>query len=121
MGETWARTASASSIRLAITCPRIPEDRASINALVPVKGTVLGDMLFGHAACEDRSTSNSCGAVAIGADHHADSRMVRLSPGREAMSDMTQAMCFLAGAKLGIFTGFDKLLDRGAERGRRLR
>ncbi len=34
--------------------------------------------------------------------------MVRLSAGRESMSEMTQAMCFLAGAN-SIFTG-DKLL-----------
>jgi biotin synthase len=34
--------------------------------------------------------------------------MVRLSAGREAMSDSTQALCFLAGAN-SIFTG-DKLL-----------
>jgi biotin synthase len=34
--------------------------------------------------------------------------MVRLSAGRESMSDATQALCFLAGAN-SIFTG-DKLL-----------
>ena len=34
--------------------------------------------------------------------------MVRLSAGRESMSDSTQALCFLAGAN-SIFTG-DKLL-----------
>lgn len=35
-------------------------------------------------------------------------RMVRLSAGRESMSESTQALCFLAGAN-SIFTG-DKLL-----------
>jgi biotin synthase len=34
--------------------------------------------------------------------------MVRLSAGRESMSEMTQAMCFMAGAN-SIFTG-DQLL-----------
>jgi biotin synthase len=37
--------------------------------------------------------------------------MVRLSAGRESMSDETQALCFLAGAN-SIFTG-DKLLTTG--------
>ncbi|MCU0208933.1 hypothetical protein N8H20_20970, partial [Mycobacterium tuberculosis] len=37
--------------------------------------------------------------------------MVRLSAGRESMSDATQALCFLAGAN-SIFTG-DKLLTAG--------
>ena len=39
------------------------------------------------------------------------SSMVRLSAGRESMSDATQALCFLAGAN-SIFTG-DKLLTAG--------
>jgi biotin synthase len=37
--------------------------------------------------------------------------MVRLSAGRESMSESTQALCFLAGAN-SIFTG-DKLLTTG--------
>jgi biotin synthase len=37
--------------------------------------------------------------------------MVRLSAGRESMSDATQALCFMAGAN-SIFTG-DKLLTTG--------
>jgi biotin synthase len=37
--------------------------------------------------------------------------MVRLSAGRESMSESTQALCFLAGAN-SIFTG-DKLLTAG--------
>jgi biotin synthase len=37
--------------------------------------------------------------------------VVRLSAGRESMSDSTQALCFLAGAN-SIFTG-DKLLTTG--------
>jgi biotin synthase len=37
--------------------------------------------------------------------------MVRLSAGRESMSEATQALCFLAGAN-SIFTG-DKLLTTG--------
>jgi biotin synthase len=37
--------------------------------------------------------------------------MVRLSAGRESMSEATQALCFMAGAN-SIFTG-DKLLTTG--------
>jgi biotin synthase len=37
--------------------------------------------------------------------------MVRSPPGRESMSEATQALCFLAGAN-SIFTG-DKLLTTG--------
>ena len=37
--------------------------------------------------------------------------MVRLSAGRESMSDATQALCFLAGAN-SIFTGDKLLTDR---------
>jgi len=37
--------------------------------------------------------------------------MVRLSAGRESMSESTQALCFMAGAN-SIFTG-DKLLTAG--------
>ncbi|KAK0329696.1 hypothetical protein LTR94_035717, partial [Friedmanniomyces endolithicus] len=37
--------------------------------------------------------------------------MVRLSAGRESMSEATQALCFMAGAN-SIFTG-DKLLTAG--------
>jgi biotin synthase len=37
--------------------------------------------------------------------------MVRLSAGRESMSEATQALCFMAGAT-SIFTG-DKLLTTG--------
>ena len=37
--------------------------------------------------------------------------MVRLSAGRESMTDETQALCFMAGAN-SIFTG-DKLLTTG--------
>ena len=37
--------------------------------------------------------------------------MVRLSAGRESMSEATQALCFLGGAN-SIFTG-DKLLTTG--------
>jgi biotin synthase len=80
-----------------------------INALVPVKGTVLGDMLAGTplAKIDDIEFVRTVAAARITMPRS----MVRLSAGRESMSDSTQALCFLAGAN-SIFTG-DKLLTTG--------
>ena len=77
-----------------------------INALVPVKGTVLGDMLADTpmAKIDDIEFVRT---VAVARITMPDS-MVRLSAGRESMSVSTQALCFMAGAN-SIFTG-DKLL-----------
>ncbi|MDX3883222.1 MULTISPECIES: biotin synthase BioB [Edaphosphingomonas] len=77
-----------------------------INALVPVKGTVLGDMLADTPLAKiDEIEFVRTVAVARIAMPRS---MVRLSAGRESMSESTQALCFLAGAN-SIFTG-DKLL-----------
>ncbi|SNS57346.1 biotin synthase [Sphingomonas laterariae] len=77
-----------------------------INALVPVKGTVLGDMLADTPLAKiDEIEFVRTVAVARIA---MPGSMVRLSAGRESMSESTQALCFLAGAN-SIFTG-DKLL-----------
>ena len=77
-----------------------------MNALVPVKGTVLGDMLADTplAKIDDVEFVRTVAVARI----TMPESMVRLSAGRESMSEMTQAMCFLAGAN-SIFTG-DKLL-----------
>ncbi len=80
-----------------------------INALVPVKGTVLGDMLADTPLAKiDQIEFVRTVAVAR---ILMPLSMVRLSAGRESMSDETQALCFLAGAN-SIFTG-DKLLTTG--------
>jgi biotin synthase len=77
-----------------------------INQLVPVKGTVLGDMLAGTPMGEiDEIEFVRTVAVARIVMPKA---MVRLSAGRESMSESCQALCFMAGAN-SIFTG-DKLL-----------
>lgn len=77
-----------------------------INQLVPVKGTVLGDMLAGTPMGEiDEIEFVRTVAVARIA---MPLSMVRLSAGRESMSEACQALCFMAGAN-SIFTG-DKLL-----------
>jgi biotin synthase len=77
-----------------------------INQLVPIKGTVLGDMLEGTPMGEiDEIEFVRTVAVARILMPLA---MVRLSAGRENMSESCQALCFMAGAN-SIFTG-DKLL-----------
>ena len=85
------------------TLPHHPES-VPINALVPVKGTVLGDM-WGEERRIDHIEFVRTVAVARICMPRS---MVRLSAGRESMSEATQALCFLAGAN-SIFTG-DKLL-----------
>jgi biotin synthase len=86
----------------------LPEHPGSvpINALVPVKGTVLGDMLADTpmAKIDDIEFVRTVAVARI----TMPESMVRLSAGRESMSEATQALCFLAGAN-SIFTG-DKLL-----------
>ena len=74
--------------------------------LVPVKGTVLGDMLAGTplAKIDDIEFVRTIAVARI----TMPKSMVRLSAGRESMSEATQALCFMAGAN-SIFTG-DKLL-----------
>jgi len=103
MGET--RVDRVGFIHTLATLPDHPQS-VPINALVPVKGTVLGDMLADTplAKIDDVEFVRTVAVARI----TMPGSMVRLSAGRESMSEMTQAMCFLAGAN-SIFTG-DKLL-----------
>jgi biotin synthase len=103
MGET--RSDRVGFIHTLATLPQHPAS-VPINALVPVKGTVLGDMLAGAplAKIDDIEFVRTVAAARI----TMPLSMVRLSAGRESMSEATQALCFLAGAN-SIFTG-DKLL-----------
>lgn len=106
MGET--RSDRVGFIRALANLPVHPES-VPINALVPVKGTVLGDMLADTplAKIDDIEFVRTVAVARI----TMPNSMVRLSAGRESMSDATQALCFLAGAN-SIFTG-DKLLTTG--------
>jgi biotin synthase len=90
------------------TLPEAPES-VPINALVPVPGTVLGDMLkdVPTARIDDIEFVRTVAVARI----LMPQSVVRLSAGRESMSDATQALCFLAGAN-SIFTG-DRLLTAG--------
>ncbi|HWK41717.1 MAG TPA: biotin synthase BioB [Croceibacterium sp.] len=103
MGET--REDRVGFVHTLATLPRHPES-VPVNALVPVKGTVLGDMLADTplAKIDDIEFVRTVAVARIAIPRS----MVRLSAGRESMSDATQALCFLAGAN-SIFTG-DKLL-----------
>ena len=106
MGES--RDDRVGFLHALATLPAHPES-VPINALVPVKGTVLGDMLADTPLAKiDEIEFVRTVAVARILMPQA---MVRLSAGRESMSEATQALCFLAGAN-SIFTG-DKLLTTG--------
>ena len=97
MGET--RADRVGFIHALATLPEHPGS-VPINELVPIVGTPLAqidDIEFVRTVAVARITMPES--------------MVRLSAGRESMSDATQALCFLAGAN-SIFTG-DKLLTAG--------
>jgi biotin synthase len=103
MGET--RADRVGFIHTLATLEAHPES-VPVNALVPVKGTVLGDMLADTplAKIDDIEFVRTIAVARI----TMPMSMVRLSAGRESMSEATQALCFMAGAN-SIFTG-DKLL-----------
>ncbi len=103
MGET--RADRVGFIHTLATLPAHPES-VPVNALVPVKGTVLGDMLADTplAKIDDIEFVRVVAVARI----TMPMSMVRLSAGRESMSESAQALCFMAGAN-SIFTG-DKLL-----------
>ena len=106
MGET--RADRVGFIHALSTLERHPES-VPVNALVPVKGTVLGDILHDvpEAKIDDLEFVRTCAVARI----TLPKSMVRLSAGRESMSEAVQALCFMAGAN-SIFTG-DKLLTAG--------
>jgi biotin synthase len=106
MGES--REDRVGFIHALATLPEHPES-VPINALVPVRGTVLGDMLADvpGARIDDIEFVRTVAVARITMPRS----MVRLSAGRESMSESTQALCFMAGAN-SIFTG-DKLLTTG--------
>lgn len=83
-----------------------PPQSVPINALVPIKGTRLGDMMLENSSyrLDDFELVRTIAVARI----IMPKSVVRLSAGRESLSESTQALCFLAGAN-SIFTG-DKLL-----------
>ncbi|MGB5077955.1 MAG: biotin synthase BioB [Sphingorhabdus sp.] len=103
MGET--RSDRIGFVHALATLPKHPES-VPVNALIPIPGTVLGDMLAGTplAQIDDIEFVRTIAVARI----TMPLSMVRLSAGRESMSDATQALAFMAGAN-SIFTG-DRLL-----------
>lgn len=99
MGET--RQDRVGFIHALATFPRHPES-VPVNALIPIPGTVLGDMLEGTplARIDEIEFVRTVAVARI----TMPNSMVRLSAGRESMSDAGQALAFLAGAN-SIFTG----------------
>ena len=106
MGET--RSDRVGFIHALASLPEHPGS-VPINALVPIRGTPLGDMLADvpEARIDDIEFVRTVAVARI----TMPKSMVRLSAGRESMSESTQALCFMAGAN-GIFTG-DRLLTAG--------
>jgi biotin synthase len=105
MGET-----STDRVSMLVTLANLPEPPESvpINQLVPISGTPLG-------ASASLGPIEFVRTVAL-ARILMPTSFVRLSAGRTAMSDETQALCFFAGAN-SIFVG-DTLLtaDNPTER-----
>ncbi|TXK62226.1 biotin synthase BioB [Alkalisalibacterium limincola] len=100
MGETRAQRAGL--LQALANLPAHP-DSVPINRLVRVEGTPL-------AKTEELDPFEFVRTIAV-ARIVMPRSMVRLSAGREAMSDELQALCFLAGAN-SIFYG-EKLLTTG--------
>lgn len=96
MGETRAQRAGL--LQALANLPAHPES-VPINRLVPVPGTPLGD----DAQRQELDPFEFVRTVAT-ARVLMPRSMLRLSAGRETMSDELQAMCFLAGAN-SIFFG----------------
>ncbi|MFO1505327.1 MAG: biotin synthase BioB [Steroidobacteraceae bacterium] len=111
MGET--RTDRAGML---VTLANLPEHPHSvpINQLVQVKGTPLADAAVREAAAGEAGAAvdgfEFVRTIAV-ARILMPQAQVRLSAGREAMSDELQAMAFMAGAN-SIFYG-EKLLTTG--------
>ncbi|QNE04933.1 biotin synthase BioB [Croceicoccus marinus] len=99
MGET--REDRVGFVHVLATMQNHPES-VPVNALVPVKGTPLGDMLADTPMAQIDEIE-FVRTVAVARITMPES-MVRLSAGRESMSASTQALCFMAGAN-SIFSG----------------
>jgi biotin synthase len=108
VGMDESRADRVGFIHALATLPRHPES-VPVNALVPIKGTLLGDLL--QDAPERRIDDIEFVRTVAVARITMPRSMVRLSAGRESMSASTQALCFMAGAN-SIFTG-DRLLTAG--------
>jgi biotin synthase len=101
MGES--RRDRASLLHALATLPAHP-DSLPVNALVPIAGTPLGDLVKQEGEIDGLEFVRTIAVARL----VCPKAVVRLSAGREAMSRELQALCFLAGAN-SIFVG-DRLL-----------
>ena len=99
MGET--RDDRVGFLHRLATLERHPES-VPLNALVPIRGTALGERLA-QRAFEPIDPIEFVRTVAV-ARITMPASVVRLAAGRESMGEAVQALCFLAGAN-SIFTG----------------
>jgi biotin synthase len=106
MGE--GRRDRAGLLHALATLPAHP-DSLPVNALVPIKGTPLGD----SKPIEGLEFVRTIAVARL----VCPKAMVRLSAGRETMSDELQALCFLAGAN-SIFVGEQLLTTSNPEMSR---
>ncbi|MBH1998108.1 MAG: biotin synthase BioB [Sphingomonadaceae bacterium] len=105
MGMGESRSERVGFIHALATLPQHPQS-VPLNRLVPIAGTPIGDAQLdaeGAPIDEIEFVRTVATARIVLPD-----TMVRLSAGRETMSEAGQALCFLAGAN-SIFTG-DRLL-----------
>jgi biotin synthase len=105
MGMGESRAERVGFLHALATQPTHPQS-VPLNRLVPIAGTPIGDrQLDGEGAPIDEIEFVRTVATAR---ILMPQSMLRLSAGRETMSDAGQALCFMAGAN-SIFTG-DRLL-----------
>ncbi len=94
-----------TGLLLALAAMKPHPESVPINALVPVRGTPLGDLVLDKdGALPGIEFARVIAVVRI----MMPTSMVRLSAGREKMNDETQALCYLAGAN-SIFIGEELL------------
>lgn len=86
--------------------PKAPES-IPVNLLVPISGTPLGDKVLAEGQLSVLEWIRTIAVTRI----FCPSSYVRLSAGRESLSDAEQALAFMAGAN-SFFYG-DKLLTTG--------
>jgi biotin synthase len=100
-------------IHTVATMPSHPES-FPVNALVPIKGTPLGDKLAAESQAEGQKEMKEAVPFANIIRTIATARLVmpktiiRLAAGRITMSEEKQMMCFMSGAN-AVFTG-EKML-----------
>lgn len=84
-----------------------PPESIPVNLLVPIKGTPLGDKVLAEGELSVLEWIRTIAVTRLS----CPSSYVRLSAGRESLSDAEQALAFMAGAN-SFFYG-DKLLTTG--------